>query len=78
MSFNGWVKRSAYWANDYLHGKKVRRFYEDLEKVHSSRDVGYPIQQKHLNEMLTHATTYSPYYQNFANGGVFWICLCSR
>lgn len=66
MSFDGFVKRTAYWADDYVHGKKVRRFYDDLKKVHKSYETGYPIQQEHLNEVLTHATTYSPYYKKFA------------
>ena len=69
MSVNGWIKRTVYWANDYLHGKKVRRFYEDLQKVHASRDTGYPIQQQHLAEMLEHATTNSPFYRKFAGRG---------
>lgn len=74
MSFDGFVKRTAYWADDYVHGKKVRRFYDDLKKVHKSYETGYPIQQEHLNEMLTHATTYSPYYKKFAecNKGGSW------
>jgi len=65
MSFSGLIKRNIYWANDYLHGKKVRRFYEDLEVVLSDYKVGYPIQMKHLSELLDYATKNSMYYRSY-------------
>lgn len=66
MSLSGFIKRNIYWANDFLHGSRVRYFYKDLERVLSDYDSGYKIQQQHLQELLTHAVAYSPFY---AGGG---------
>ena len=65
MSLSGFVKRNIYWFNDRLHGKKVRRFYEDLEEVLSDKKKGYAIQQKHLRELLDHAASNSPFYSEY-------------
>lgn len=65
MSISGFIKRNIYWANDILHGKKVRRFYEDLDKVLSDQTLGYPIQQQHLKDLLKHATTNSDFYSRY-------------
>lgn len=53
-------------GGDYLHGKKVRRFYEDLVTVLSDKTTGFPIQQRHLNELLKHATENSSYYKLYS------------
>lgn len=66
MGFDAFLKRTVYWASDYLHGKKVKRFYDDLKKVLSSKAIGYPVQQEHLRMLLEHATTNSAYYKQFA------------
>lgn len=62
MSISGFIKRNLYWGNDFLHGKRVRRFYNDLTIVLSSYEKGYPIQQKHLKELLDYVTVNSKYY----------------
>lgn len=64
MSFNGWIKRTIYWMNDYFHGKKVRRFYEDMTKVLSDKETGYIIQQQHLKMLLDHASANTAFYSN--------------
>lgn len=51
-------------GGDYLRGKKVRRFYEDLEAVLSDSRTGFSIQQRHLDELLKYATENSPYYKS--------------
>lgn len=65
MSLNGFIKRTIYWTNDFFHGKRVRKYYEDLERVLPNIANGYPIQQKHLEELLLHATNNSLYYSKF-------------
>ena len=62
MSFGGFVKRSIYWANDYIHGGAVRAFYKDMENVLSDEKTGRKIQQEHLRNLLEHSTANSPYY----------------
>lgn len=69
MSINGWIKRTAYWTYDALHGKKVRYFYDDLNRVLSDYNKGYPIQQEHLNAILEHAATNSMFYKKISEGG---------
>ncbi len=66
MSINGWIKRTVYWANDYVHGRKVRRFYDDLNHVLSDERTGRAIQQAHLQQLLEHAAANSPYYRQYA------------
>ncbi len=66
ISVNGLIKRTLYWGSDYLHGKKVRRFYEDLEAVLSDKITGLPIQQGHLDDLLKHASEYSSYYKHYS------------
>lgn len=67
MSFGGWLKRTAFWTNDYLHGKRVRVFYDDIKKVLLDSEEGGRIQQKHLNMLLEHAVNHSPYYKKYKN-----------
>lgn len=66
MSLDGFIKRNLYWMNDYFHGGRVRFFYNDLKTVLSDKDKGYHVQQKHLNELLTHAIKNTEYYKNFS------------
>lgn len=63
MSIDGFIKRNIYWANDFFHGRKVRRFIDDLNNVLSDEKTGRIIQQEHLDELLTHAVQNSPYYK---------------
>ncbi|MCI8826666.1 MAG: phenylacetate--CoA ligase family protein [Lachnospiraceae bacterium] len=65
MSVNGWIKRNLYWANDYIHGKKVRRFYEDLKEILSDSSRGYVLQQQHLKDILCHAVENSSFYSTY-------------
>ena len=65
MSVNGWIKRNLYWTNDYIHGKKVRRFYEDLKEILSDSSRGYVLQQQHLKDILCHAVENSPFYSTY-------------
>lgn len=65
MSISGFVKRNIYWANDFFHGKKVRKFYNDLVVVLSSKEKGFPIQQAHLENILKHATENTEFYKPY-------------
>ena len=65
MSIDGFIKRSIYWCNDFFHGRKVRKYYNDLKMVLSDKSVGYKIQQEHLNELLNYATNNSPFYKKY-------------
>lgn len=65
MSIDGFIKRSIYWGNDYIHGKKVRRFYNHLKIVLSDEKIGRQIQQKDLKNLLEHATQNTSFYREF-------------
>lgn len=70
MSLSGFVKRNIYWANDFLHGQKVGRFYKDLKLVHADKETGQAIQKKHLEELLEHATENSEFYRPYQGCGL--------
>lgn len=65
MSVNGFIKRNIYWLNDYFHGGVVKRFYRDLETVLSDKEIGLPIQQSHLSDLLVYATKNSEFYKSY-------------
>lgn len=65
MSLSGFIKRNIYWANDFLHGQKVGKHYKDLKNVLADKEAGSAIQQKHLHELLEHATENSAFYRPY-------------
>lgn len=62
MSFDGFIKRQGFWLNDFLHGSRVGRYYRDMQTVMPDKQRGYPIQQRHLQEMLAYAVANCPFY----------------
>lgn len=58
------VKRWLFWGNDFIHGRKIGVFYDDLKRVNLDYDQGCPIQQQHLSAILEHAVTNSKFYCN--------------
>ena len=64
MSIGGFIRRSIFWANDYLHGKKIFKHYRELSLA-KKKELGKPIQMKNLERLLNYATSYSEYYKCF-------------
>lgn len=65
MSFNGFCKRTAFWTNDLIHGRKVRKHFDEIKHVMKNPAAGKVIQQKKLEQLLTYATKYSSFYQTY-------------
>lgn len=65
MSFDGFCKRTLYWTNDWLHGKKVRKHYDEIAKVMADSETGKKIQSANLKRLLGHTTRYSKFYRKF-------------
>lgn len=65
MSFSGWMKRSVYWTKDFFHGRRVRKFYDDLDKVLANRESGEKHQQKSLFNLLEHMTENTEFYKEY-------------
>lgn len=66
MSLNGFFKRSLYWTNDLLHGRKVRKHYDELKCVMQSYDKGKKIQNERLAEILKHAADNTDFYKKYS------------
>lgn len=65
MSFDGFCKRTLYWTNDFLHGKKVRKHYDQIKKAMSDCSIGKAIQQENLKNLLSHAVSCSEFYKSY-------------
>lgn len=65
MSIEGCIRRSLFWMNDYLHGKKILSHYRELFTAKCKKN-GEPIQKTNLQNLLYHATRHSEYYKKFA------------
>lgn len=66
MSFGGFIRRSIYWTNDCIHGKKVRKHYNEIGTVLSDYEKGHIIRDKNLDLLLKHSVKYSEFYKSFA------------
>lgn len=65
MSFDGFCKRTLYWANDFLHGKKVRKHYDEIKEVMTDSETGKILQQRNLEQLFAHVTQYSKFYMPY-------------
>lgn len=65
MSFDGFMKRNIYWANDLLHGGEIWNMREEIKKC-ADYSVGYSIQQEKLQKLLSWAYKESEFYKPFA------------
>ncbi len=70
MSIGGFFKRNFYWMNDRFHGSKVRRHFDEIGVVLKDAQSGREIQQKKLQQLLLHATTYSEFYKPYAGKSI--------
>lgn len=66
MSFDGFWKRSLYWANDLLHGGTIWNIRKDIASVLSDYEAGKKKQQAKLDELLDWATKNSSFYSSYA------------
>lgn len=64
MSFGGFIRRTIFWTNDFFHGRRIRKYYDDLNKVHKNFESGSVIQQKHLEKLLLYAKENSAFYRD--------------
>ncbi len=65
MSLGGFIRRTFFWTNDYIHGKKVLKHYSELFSA-KKKENGKFIQTNNLKRLLHHATSHSKYYKDFA------------
>ncbi|MCM1006790.1 MAG: hypothetical protein NC485_02485 [Ruminococcus flavefaciens] len=65
MSFDGFCKRTFYWVNDWIHGKKVRKHLDEIKKVMADSETGNMIQSNSLKNLLEYATRYSDFYKSY-------------
>lgn len=65
MSLDAFIKRTLFWTDDILHGRKVRKHYIQIKKIMNDHDYGKKIQRKNLDDLLDHATTNSEFYRSY-------------
>lgn len=62
MSLGGFIRRSLYWTNDYLHGSPVGKHYREIRKILNNKEKGEVIQEEALNNLLKYASKNCPFY----------------
>ncbi|MGN0620902.1 MAG: hypothetical protein ACI4I9_03445 [Porcipelethomonas sp.] len=65
MSFDGFCKRNIYWLNDILHGRKVRKHYNEIKIVLQNYEKGKKISEKNLKNLLDYVTTNCEFYKQY-------------
>ena len=40
MSLDAFIKRTLFWTDDILHGRKVRKHYIQIKKIMNDHDYG--------------------------------------
>ncbi len=65
MSISGFVRRTLFWTNDFLHGKPIRSNYSSICKVLNSYSEGKDIQKGYINDLLKHATENTLFYADY-------------
>ena len=65
MSIKGFVFRTLYWTNDIIHGKKVRKHFNDLRTFKSKNEISLTKQKKQLVCILKYAAENCPFYNKY-------------
>lgn len=65
MSLGGLIRRSAFWANDFLHASPIRMLYNDIDRILNTPTVGAALQRQHLYNMVDHAVKNTTYYSKY-------------
>lgn len=64
MSIGGTIRRNIYWLNDYIHGSKVRKHFDELNRF-KQRNAQTLARQKELCEnVLSFAVKNCAFYKN--------------
>ncbi|RDB63927.1 hypothetical protein C1878_03835 [Gordonibacter sp. 28C] len=66
MGFNAFVKRHAYWFNDWRRGGIVRKGFDDIEAVLGNYETGRRIQRQRLHDLLSYASSHTRFYREYA------------
>lgn len=64
MSIGGLVRRKIYWLNDAIHGKKVRKHFNELNAFKKKTSYSLALQKKLQDDLLHFAVKNSPYYHS--------------
>ena len=65
LSFGGWVRRSCFWTNDFLHGGRIGKWYREMPEILSNHEKGSVICHKRLSALLDHAVSCTEMYAAF-------------
>lgn len=63
MSMGSFLKRNIYWIYDYLRGRKVRGFYDELMSFERNYEAARRMQEKRLHNLLEYAVHFSSFYK---------------
>ena len=64
--FSSWIRRTAFWTLDALHGGKVKKHYLDIEsKMNGNLNVDH-----NLNDILNYVQKNVPYYRDHSFNGL--------
>ena len=67
MSLGGFIRRSTYWANDFIHGRPIRKHYKDIKKILNNQNSdGVNIQKEHLDNLLNYAVENVRFYSFYS------------
>lgn len=66
MSLNGFCKRSLYWTNDLLHGRKVKKHFDEIKNIMASAENGKKIQNERLSSILKHVSDNTEFYKEYS------------
>ena len=67
MSAGSFIKRNAYWFNDWRRGGVVRRGFDDLARVMGDYETGRATRDARLRDMLSYAAANTAFYADYAD-----------
>ncbi len=65
MSLGGYIRRTVYWAKDYLKGSPIRTHYNDIDFIRNNKVEGDKRINMYLENLLSHATNNSEFYKKY-------------
>lgn len=64
MSIGGYIRRNIYWLNDIIHGKKVRKHFDELKEFRQKNKHTLNRQNKLCENILYFAVNNCEFYKN--------------
>ena len=70
MSIGGFLRRSIYWTNDFLHGSPVGKHYREIHTILNDEKRGKQLQAESLKNLLEFAKKHSAFYSQYDSNDI--------